>query len=112
MTSTTAPAEALGPPAPVEAAPETPIVESPAPAPARTHVVTRPFHGAGCQRVVGEVVDASAWRSAERLCETRYLRPLLAGDPEPVTDGDRIFIDDDSLLAYIEAMPATETEED
>lgn len=67
---------------------------------ALSHVVLRPFFGGGEARVVGEVVDANAWRSAERLCETRYLRPLLQEDPKPISDGDRFFIDDDSLLAF------------
>lgn len=73
---------------------------------AHTHVVLRPFFGGGEARVAGEVVDAEAWRSAERLCDMRYLRPLLREDPEPVTDGTRFFIDDDSLLAFIDQMPA------
>lgn len=105
MASTSAPAK-------TEASEEAPIAGPPAPveAPAAeavgTHAVLRPFYGAGEHRAVGEVVDASTWRSTERLCEGRYIRPLLAGDPQPVTDGSRFFIDDDSLLAFIDSMPA------
>jgi hypothetical protein len=103
MASTTTPAKAKEQ-APVEG-PPAPAAEAPAAPAAGTHVVLRPFFGGGAHRVVGEVVDATAWRSAERLCEGRYIRPLLAADPQPVTDGTLHFIDDDSLLAYIDSMP-------
>lgn len=69
-----------------------------------THVVTRPFIGDGIERVMGEVVDATSWRMAEHLVNGRRLRVLRRGEPQPVDDGrGRYFIDDDSLLAYIEA---------
>lgn len=78
-----------------------------------THVIMRPFHGGGLDRVIGEVVDGSTWRSAERLTNMRYLRVLEREDPTPVSDGFRFFIDDDALLAYIDQMPDDEiTEED
>lgn len=97
--------------APIEETPEAveeaaPEVE--APAPVGTHVVTRPFFGWGQRRVMGEVVEAASWRSCNRLVEGRFIRPLLAEDPEPVTDGERFFIDDDALLTHIDSMPANE----
>lgn len=80
---------------------EDPVVE----ATALTHVVTRSFFGGGHDRFIGEVVDASNWRMADVLVGERRLRVFSREDPEPIFDGQgRYFIDDTSLLAYIDTL--------
>jgi hypothetical protein len=68
-------------------------------------VVSRPFDGAGAERVAGEIVNiaTSAWRNAGYLEELRYLRPLAAGlEPVGCTHKgcDRQFIDQASLAVH------------
>lgn len=46
----------------------------------RTHVVLRPFQAEGREVLVGEAVDASAWKNTERLVTTKYLRPMNEAD--------------------------------
>lgn len=111
-------AEAITDEAVAEQEPVTPpaivaTVSDGGPAPsALTHVVLRPFVGCGLDRVIGEVVDASTWRMVDTLVDGRRLRPLTRQDPEPVPDGQgRYFIDDDTLLAYIDSIVPSDIEE-
>lgn len=48
-----------------------------------THVVQRPFSGAGTTHRADEVVDAGSWRNAKHLVSNRYLR-ALPEDAAPV----------------------------
>lgn len=94
----------------VEAPVQDHLASAPSGAGHPTHVVLRPFSGS--DTVMGEFVDASTWRSVERLTEARYIRPISVEDPEPVTDGQgRFFIDDDTLLAYIDSVISVEPSE-
>lgn len=89
-----------------------PSMPEPERKPNLTHVVLRPFVGAGVERVPGEVVDASGWRMANHLVLDRRLRAFGRDDSEPVTDGQgRYFIDDDTLLAYIDSIVPETIEE-
>lgn len=40
-----------------------------------THEVVRPIPGMGLR--AGDRVDASAWRNAEKMVRTRYLKPIV-----------------------------------
>lgn len=70
------------------------------------HVVRRAFHGAGADRLPGEVLDTSGWPHgrAAALVAQRYLVPLGHGMPDPLRcDCGRAWRDETALVRHIEA---------
>ena len=74
--------------------PHTPVV---------THRVQRPVSLAGLDRLPGELIDASEWRTAKSLEVMRYITPVESCDPIPTSDG-RLWDDLEVAMAHEDTL--------
>jgi len=60
-----------------------------------TYIVNKAFNGAGHRRVVGEIVDATNWRTLSRLVSMTWLLPFTGTAKTAVKcECGRVFLND------------------
>lgn len=76
------------------------------------YCITRPFTGAGVDRVSGEVVDTESWRNVVQLVERRMLRPMTTGEESNSCECGRSWLTRQQARKHCARTRVTRTKED